>query len=172
MHGPAGLVFNLILDLFTSMLRLFACLAELVRTGQLPVTAPSPRRGASPGQVGAPGQPHVRLPDPRPRQSGWLEHRAPEAASDGGITHGLFEQPDITQPIAETPQVSRISRPPCGTPATLPLPATLPRHGNDGTSPRWRGQGILWTTEAAFLRFDSKKWVCGGGPNCVHFVTI
>ena len=159
MHGPAGLVFNLILDLFTSMLRLFASLAEQVRTGQLPEMAP----------VGAPGQPPIRPPDPRPRHSGWLEHRAPEAVSGDGMKHGLFEQPEINEPIAEAPQVSRITRPPCRMPG---IEQPLPWHGNDGTWPRWRGPGILWTTEAAFLRFDSKKLVLGRAPNCVHFVTI
>ena len=77
-RGPAGPVLNLLLDLFVSMLELFACLAEQVRTGQLPVTAPSPRGGASPRQASAPVQTRVPPPDKRPRHGGWLVHRIPE----------------------------------------------------------------------------------------------
>ena len=139
-HGPARLVHNLILDIFMSMLRLFASLAEQVRTGTLPTgtlptgtlptgtlptgtlpdTAPAPRGGGSPRHGGAPDSPRVRPPE-------LLARQIPEAASNGRTTHGLFEQPEmppeIKQPIAEAPQVGRILPPPCRMPgAGLKLP--------------------------------------------------
>jgi len=146
-HGPAGLLHDLFLDLFVRLLRLLASLCEQVRTGTLPDTAPA----------GAPGPSRVRSPDPRPRPS-------------GSTMHGRFEQPEIKEQIAE---------PPCRTPAVeqpagLPLPPRArvrraknksgpaparPRHVDDGCWPRWCGPGLLWTAEAGFLRFDSKKWV-------------
>ena len=122
-HGPARLVHNLILDIFMSMLRLFASLAEQVRTGTLPTgtlptgtlptgtlptgtlpdTAPAPRGGGSPRHGGAPDSPRVRPPE-------LLARQIPEAASNGRTTHGLFEQPEmppeIKQPIAEAPQLA------------------------------------------------------------------
>ena len=173
-HGPVRLVRNLILDLFTSLLRLLASLAEQARTGTLPDTAPAPHGGASPRPPGAPDSPRVRPPEPLLRQ-------IPEAASRGSMMHGQFEQPEMTHPIAEAPQVGRILPPPCRMPeveppAGLPRPARVrtaknpsglaparPRHVDDGTPLPSRGAGIFWTTEAGFLRFDSKKWVSAGG---------
>jgi hypothetical protein len=164
-HGPARLVHNLICDLFMRLLWLLVSHAEQVGTDRLPDPAPAPQ-GA-----------HHR--DPRPWQSGRPEHRPPEAASGAGTLHALFEPPEIPpkikQPIAEAPQLDRIVRPPCRMPRVeLPAapPPARPRHMDHGCWPRWRGPGVLWTTQAGFLRLDSKKRVCAGGHYCAHFVTI
>jgi hypothetical protein len=167
-HGPAGFVHNLILDFFTCLLRLLAGIAEQVRNGTLPDTAPA----------GAPDQPRAWPPDPQPRQRGWLKHRSPEAAWGARTMHGPFEQPEmppeIKQPVVEQPT----GRP-------LPRRARL-RKLQDPTRQQPRSRS-MWTTavgrdrmdrgyfalrKTGFLRFDSKKWVCGSGDNCVHFVTI
>ena len=193
-RGPAGLVHDLFLDFFTRLLTLLASLCERVPTSTLPDPTPAPQRGTSPRPTARPDQPWLPPPDPRPWQSGWLEHRPPEVASGGGTMHALFEPPELPpepmQPIAEAPQVDRIVPPPCRMPGVeLPAappprqarvrkvkktsgpPPARPQHMDDGCWPRLRGAELLWTSEAAFLRLDSKKWVRAGADKCAHFVT-
>jgi hypothetical protein len=94
-RGPAGPVLNLLLDLFVSMLELFTCLAEQVRTGQLPVTAPSPRGGRiaatgeracsdarSAARQAAAAWRLAGAPDPRGRVGRRHDARAVRAAGD------------------------------------------------------------------------------------------
>jgi hypothetical protein len=174
-HGLARPLVLLICELFLCMLRTFARLAEQVRNGTLPVAAPA----------GAPDQPRAWPADLRPRESGWLEHRnpkdaprdAPRDASGGGTMHGPFERPEmaseLNEPVAEVPcEIAPCEMPGVEQPAGLPLPrrarvrklkvssgpaSARARHVDDGCWPRWRKAGLLWTTEAGFLRFDSEK---------------
>jgi hypothetical protein len=169
LHGLALLVHNLLFDVFMSMIRLFASLAERARTGTLAELAPAPQGGASSRPTAAPDQPRVRPPDLRPRHDDTMHRR--------------FEQPEMTEQIAEAP----CRMPAVEQPAGLPLPPRArarramnksgpaparPRQVDDGRWPRWRGPGILSTAEAGFLRFDSKKWVGAGGDKCAQFVTV
>ena len=176
-RGFARLLHNLIADIFTCLLRLFAALAERRRNGTLPDLAPA----------AAPDQPRAWPPDLRPRDSGWQEHRSPEAAAAGGTMHAQVEQPqtppEITEPTAEPP----CQAPVVEQPTALPPPQRAhvrklkdpsgpalapPRHADDGRWPQWREPGLLWTTNAGFLRLDSQKPVLAAVDTCVHFVTI
>ncbi len=130
-HGPARALRDLFLDLFVSMIRLLAGIAEQVRNGTLADTAPA----------GAPDPSRTRPPDLRPRRNGWLEHRT---AWGGGSLHGQFEQPEMPPEINEP-----IAAPPCEMPAVeqpagLPLPPR-PRlrklQGSSGRQPRGRSMG-------------------------------
>ena len=114
------------------------------------------------------------------------------AAACGGAVDGMSEQPElpaeITEPIAEAPQVDRSARTPGVEPAGGPKPARRARvrrlqdpsgpvparalHVDDRAWPRSRGAGLLWTAGAGFLRVDSEKSVLAGWDSCVHFVTI
>jgi hypothetical protein len=58
-HGREGSVALLIRNLFLRILRLLAGLAEQVRAGKLPDTAPAPHGGASPRPAGASEQPEM-----------------------------------------------------------------------------------------------------------------
>ena len=58
-HGREGSVASLIRNLFLRILRLLAGLAEQVRAGKLPDTAPAPDGGASPRPAGASEQPEM-----------------------------------------------------------------------------------------------------------------
>jgi len=158
-RGIGRPVVVLLCDLFIYLMRLMADIAERKRAGELAATAPE----AAPDQ-------------------------AAQAALDGGTMHGLFEQPDIKESIAEAPcEVSPCEVPGVEQPAGLPLPRRArvrklkvlsgqaparPQHVDHGRWPLWRGVGVFWTTEAGFLRVDSKKRGCGGGDSCVCFVTI
>jgi hypothetical protein len=104
------------------------------------------------------------------------------AAACGGAVDGMSEQPElpaeITEPIAEAPQVDRSARTPGVEPAGGPKPARRARvrrlqdpsgpvparalHVDDRAWPRSRGAGLLWTAGAGFLPVDSKKSVFGG----------
>jgi hypothetical protein len=169
LHGIALLVHNLMFDVFMSMIRLFAALAKRARAGTLAETAPAPQGGASPRPTGSPDEPRVRPPDPRPRHDGTM--------------HARFEQPEMQEQIAEPPCQMPAVEQPAGLPPpprarvrsarhkSGPAPAR-PRHVEHCCWPRWRGPGLLWTAEAGFLRFDSKKWVSASWGSRAHFVTI
>jgi hypothetical protein len=154
LHGLALLVHNLMFDVFMSMIRLFAALAERARNRTLPDTTPAPHAGASPRPTAAPDQPRVRPPGLRPRRRHTM--------------HALSEQPD--EPPARLPPPPR-ARVRAAKNKSTPAPAR-PRHVDDGRSRQPRGPALLWTAGAGFLRFDSKKSVSGAGDSCVYFVTI
>jgi hypothetical protein len=133
-HGPAGPLRCLFWGLFIGMMRLLASRAEPVRNGTLADTAPA----------AAPDQSRAWPPDLRQRQSGWLEHRSPEAAWGGGTMHGPFEQPEMLPEMNEP-----IAAPPCEMPVVeqptgLPLPRR-PRlrklQASSGRQPRGRSMG-------------------------------
>ena len=178
-RGLAGLVHDMFLNFFVRLLTLLATIAKQRPTGPLPDPAPAPQPAASPRPTAPPDQPRLPPPDPRPWQSGRPQHRRPETAS-GGTMHAPSEPPEpppeITQPIAEPPQLDPIVPPPRR--ARLrklkhpsgPTPAR-PQPEDNGCWPRRRGADLLCTRDAPFLRFDSKKWLQAAGPNCVHFVT-
>jgi len=166
--GLAGLVHMLFVEFFTFLFMWMAEIAERNRKGTLPEVAPV-----------AAHEPRARPADLRPRESGWVQQRNRAAASGGTKMHGQFEQPKINQPAVEQPaalppprqdrvQKSKIS--------AGPAPAR-PRHVDDECSqrcgwPRWRGPGMVWTAEAGFVGFDSKKWALAGADTCDSFVTI
>jgi len=173
-RGLAGLVHDMFLNFFVRLLTLLATIANQRPTGTLPDPAPAPQPAASPRPTAPPDQPRLPPPDPRPHQTGWPQHRRPKAASAAGTMHAPSEPPEpppeITQPIAEAPPVDRSVPPPCRMPGVEP-PAAPPPPMDNCCRPRWRGPRILCTTEAGFLRLDSKKWVSAIGNYCVHFVT-
>ena len=68
-HGAASPVLLLVCVLFTRMLKLLATLAEQVRTGQLPATAPARTEAASPAPRSAPAPSRAPAPACPPRHS-------------------------------------------------------------------------------------------------------
>lgn len=175
---------RLLHGIFTNLfLRMFIQLAKLIgdddRAGTPPNPAPQP--AASPAPTAAATPSRARPPAPRPHHSARRHPPIPEAAHGRATMHGQFEPPQLNQSIAEAPHVDRIVRPLCRLHAVDQRrklscqdknPRRRPQPVSDVSRPRWREAEPLWTTEAAFLPFDSKNWLCGRAPNRVHFVTI
>jgi len=173
-RGPWGRIDALLRAIVIRILTSMADIVERGRAANLAATAPP------------------AAPDTPPPQAGRPEHPSREAACGGGMAHGPCEQPETPEPIAEPPRVDRSLPPPrrmprVEPPAAPPLPPQArvrrtkkksrpaparPCHVDDGYSRQPRGPRPLWTTDAGFLRFDSKKSLARAGDSCVHFVTI
>jgi hypothetical protein len=156
LRGPARLLHNLFLDLFLSLIRLLASLAEQARAGSLPDTATASQAGESPRPARASASPRVWPSDLRPSQSGSLEHRA------------TMQEP-ITEPPCRMPEVE----PPTGQPRparvrTANAPSKLaparPRHEATGPSPPMPGRrDILDQGRRLFEAFFKEMGLSGPG---------
>jgi len=173
-RGIARIVHWLLLEFFTYVLRVAAHFAEQRRNGTLPEVVP----------VAVPGQSRAWPEELRPRESGWMEQRRPEATWEGGTIHsshsGASGSPGCPTVIAAAGMVSRLR----GNDGVMGLEqqeiiapvversGAPSRHVDDGGWPRWHGPGMVWTMAVGFWGFDSKKWGFAPGASCVHFVPI
>ena len=120
-----AMMHRMLCRLFLTMLRAMSRILDRAGTDPLPEPAPLP-------QAPAP----TRAPDPRPHHNGRPQPRIREAAWCG-------DQPALTQPIAEPPQVDRIMRPLARLHAADPPRELSCQSTNPRRRPRARS---LWTT--------------------------
>ena len=163
-RGLARIVHLLLVEFFTFLWAWAAEIAEQRRNGTLPEVVPAAAR-----------EPRAWPAELRPRESGWVEQRSPEAA--GG-------DPGCSMVVAVADMGSR----PRGNDGV--------ERGNDGVargndeserlvrleferraavaSPRQvnRGWGIFHRADVVFSGFDSRKWGLAGLDTCVYFITI
>jgi len=160
--------------------RLFASLAEKVRSGTLVEAAPARRREASvaPAEVEAEVAEQPDEPQPAefrretlPTHFRWLSNMLPEVDPIGGTLCWLMQRPEVEEVIYAAPrQAGRILRPLCKMLGVEPIAAlrapirvpnapvaedpeaVCPQTAADGMCPRWREPGVFWEIDQAWQK--------------------
>jgi hypothetical protein len=158
-----GPVVSLLYDLITCILMLCASRAEQIRIDKLAETAPACAEDAAPRLEGGQIPPLI--------QSAACAGARRAAAADR-----LPAALDIRDPVVARPTTLAVAAAGPGDArrrGTIAGPAPArPLHAHLGAGPRWRGSGLVWTTNARLLRPVRENGVEAARFSRAYIVTI